>query len=82
MKRPAPAAIRAPLKRHRIDKTPKFNKIATFENAAAVDENPPLKQLESLMERNKDATTKGGDAVVYWMRLQDLRGMTAVLNYC
>ncbi|KAJ3802012.1 DNA photolyase, FAD-binding/Cryptochrome [Lentinula aff. detonsa] len=47
-------------------------KVATARNAAAVDANPPLgKLLEEV--NNQKQKAKKGDAVVYWMRMADLR---------
>ncbi|KAF9076794.1 DNA photolyase, FAD-binding/Cryptochrome [Rhodocollybia butyracea] len=47
-------------------------KVATAPNAAAVDADPPLRKLlEAVKERNQKV--KKGDAVVYWMRMADLR---------
>jgi deoxyribodipyrimidine photo-lyase len=46
--------------------------VATPEAAAAVDANPPLKQLVKALG---DVVKKPdqGDCVVYWMRMHDLR---------
>lgn len=49
------------------------NKIATAENAARADKNPPFKLLMEAMQSPMQAMAKG-DAVVYWMRMQDMRG--------
>ncbi|KAI5125011.1 hypothetical protein M0805_007435 [Coniferiporia weirii] len=49
-----------------------YNKIATAENGAAVDRNPPLGILLDAVNGNVKNTGKG-DAVVYWMRMDDLR---------
>ena len=47
-------------------------KVATAKNAAAVDANPPLgKLLEAV--KNQNTKVKKGNAVVYWMRMADLR---------
>lgn len=47
-------------------------KVATFENAARVDERPPLVQLERALVEGSPNPGKG-ECVVYWMRMQDLR---------
>ncbi|KAI0772620.1 DNA photolyase, FAD-binding/Cryptochrome [Irpex lacteus] len=62
---------------HKIQRTHrdvKFlpNKIATAENAARADKNPPFKLLMEAMQSPMQAMAKG-DAVVYWMRMQDMR---------
>ncbi|TDL29483.1 hypothetical protein BD410DRAFT_848600 [Rickenella mellea] len=63
-----------PHKRHRSDSGVPYIKISSFENAAAVDKVPPLKKLQDLMSRSWDNSTSGpGLAVVYWMRMADLR---------
>jgi hypothetical protein len=49
-----------------------IHKIATPENAATVDAHPPLTILEN-SNRNMPDIRKG-DAVVYWMRMGDIRG--------
>ena len=49
-------------------------KIATHDAAAAVDANPPLGQLMDLVGDVRE--TEKGEAVVYWMRMEDLRGMS------
>jgi len=49
-----------------------YNKIASFENAAAVDNDPPLPKLLDTMKK-QSKPSKDGDAVVYWMRMQDMR---------
>ncbi|KAG9051014.1 hypothetical protein FS837_000122 [Tulasnella sp. UAMH 9824] len=51
--------------------------VATAQAAAAVDANPPLQQLnKARTEHKKTMLGKpqgNGDAVVYWMRMQDMR---------
>jgi hypothetical protein len=47
-------------------------KIATAENAAKADNYTPFAKLHDIMARMKANPVKG-DAVVYWMRMQDLR---------
>lgn len=54
-------------------------KIASFDAAAAVDANPPLKQLLKAMEDVREV--QPGEAVVYWMRMEDMRG-EAFMNKC
>jgi deoxyribodipyrimidine photo-lyase len=60
----------------KIRRVPKFlpNKIATAENAANVDTNLPLNVLMRAVKDGVKAPVKG-EAVVYWMRMSDLRGM-------
>ncbi|CCO28156.1 deoxyribodipyrimidine photo-lyase [Rhizoctonia solani AG-1 IB] len=50
-------------------------KIATFDNAARVDGNPPLGKLQNAISEHKDElkTTSKGDSVIYWMRMEDMR---------
>lgn len=47
-------------------------KIATAEDAARVDKDPPLDQLMRLLKDDAPKTEKG-DSVVYWMRMEDMR---------
>ncbi|KAG8700865.1 hypothetical protein FRC09_005703, partial [Ceratobasidium sp. 395] len=50
-------------------------KIATAENAARVDANPPLGQLQSAIAEHKNdiKNPPKGDSVLYWMRMEDMR---------
>lgn len=65
----------------RTHKDVKFlpNKIATAENAAKVDKNPPFNLLLQAVQLPTKATQKG-DAVVYWMRMQDMRGERELIS--
>lgn len=49
-----------------------YIKVATAEDAASVDKRPPFDELLKAIENNTGTTSKG-DAVVYWMRMEDLR---------
>lgn len=49
-----------------------YNKIATAENAATVDKNPPLGILLQAVADGVEDVGKGS-SVVYWMRMEDLR---------
>lgn len=59
-KRPRPASF-----------TPR--KVASAQNAAAVDANPPLAQLLKALKENQQQKVNKNKAIVYWMRLADLR---------
>ncbi|KAG8821515.1 hypothetical protein FRC19_007680 [Serendipita sp. 401] len=51
-----------------------YNKIATFENANRVRENPPVITLQNAVEEAKMLQpTNPGGSVVYWMRMEDMR---------
>ncbi|KAG8772396.1 hypothetical protein FRC15_002759 [Serendipita sp. 397] len=51
-----------------------YNKIATFENANRVRENPPVITLQNAVEEAKmQQPTNPGGSVVYWMRMEDMR---------
>ncbi|WVR08725.1 hypothetical protein IAU60_005783 [Kwoniella sp. DSM 27419] len=52
-------------------------KVATAEDAARADEDPPLNQLMRLLEKGQKEVEKG-DSVVYWMRMEDVRNNTAL----
>ncbi|KAF5390716.1 hypothetical protein D9757_002682 [Collybiopsis confluens] len=58
-------------KRPRTDIPFAPRKVATAKNAAAVDADPPLNTLQTLNAQLRQV--KKGKAVVYWMRLADLR---------
>jgi hypothetical protein len=57
-------------KRTRVDIPPL--RIATAENAAAVDKNPPLSILLQAVQDGLNSPEKGG-CVTFWMRMGDLR---------
>ncbi|KAL5530213.1 PHR1_2 [Sanghuangporus sanghuang] len=59
-------------KKAHVDAKQLYNKVATAENAAAVDENPPLWALLDAVKGRKSDPRKG-ESVVYWMRMEDLR---------
>jgi len=63
-----------PTKRQRPT-TPSFRpiKIASAEAAGRVDADPPMNQLEKLLEAGLKKARKG-KCVIYWMRMADLRG--------
>jgi hypothetical protein len=50
-----------------------YNKVATFENADRVRQNPPVAQLQKLMREVKTGPAHVGTSVIYWMRMQDMR---------
>jgi deoxyribodipyrimidine photo-lyase len=49
--------------------------IATAEAAARVDADPPLAQLLSALKEDKQGDIPRGEAVIYWMRLEDMRSL-------
>lgn len=61
-----------PAKKPRTDAAVVQNKIATAEAAARVDADPPLTKLTALLDKGFKPAQKG-DAVVYWMRMEDMR---------
>lgn len=53
-----------------------YSRIASKEDAGAVDSNPPLEQLLRAVDKSaiaRDGRDKKGECVVYWMRMEDLR---------
>ncbi|PSS35478.1 hypothetical protein PHLCEN_2v1633 [Hermanssonia centrifuga] len=60
------------LKRTRTDVEFLPKKIATVECAAKADSSPPFVKLMEYMQSTVIASAKG-DAVVYWMRMEDMR---------
>lgn len=62
-----------PAKRTHTDVKFLPNKIATFENAAKADQYTPFARLTDAMAATVKAVK--GNAVVYWMRMEDMRGM-------
>jgi len=53
-------------------------RIATAENAAAVDKNPPLSTLLQAVQDGLNSPEKGG-CVTFWMRMGDLRSRFLIL---
>ncbi|QRV87506.1 deoxyribodipyrimidine photo-lyase [Ceratobasidium sp. AG-Ba] len=75
---PAPAA--EPAGTTNTDDEPAYiqqvhGKIATAENAARVDADPPLGRLQNAISEHKNdiKNPAKGDSVVYWMRMEDMR---------
>lgn len=68
-------------KKAHVEARPLYNKVATAENAAAVDGNPPLRMLLGAVE-NGVKNPKMGESAVYWMRMEDLRGSYAFISIC
>ncbi|CAG8585406.1 10581_t:CDS:2 [Acaulospora colombiana] len=50
-----------------------YNKIATFENADRVRQDPPVPRLQEAIRRAKKEQPAVGSSVVYWMRMEDMR---------
>lgn len=50
-----------------------YIKVATQENAAVADKHTPLSKLNNLLKKNSKVNSPKGDAVVYWMRMEDMR---------
>lgn len=53
--------------------------MATVEDAARVDRDPPLVQLNELMKERVTNTEKG-ESVVYWMRMEDMRSESSLFS--
>lgn len=66
-------ATRQPNKKARVQTKELYNKVATAAAAASVDRDPPLYKLLDLVNSGPKKTGRG-DAVVYWMRMEDMRG--------
>ncbi len=69
---PQPESVSRESKRQRRDTGDMHTKIATAHNAAAVDAHPPLQTLLDAAHRSAHESDTGS-AVVYWMRMQDMR---------
>ena len=59
-------------KKFRTDCEVVRTKVATAEAAAKVDAEPPLDKLLNALKADHLTVSKG-DAVVYWMRMEDMR---------
>ncbi len=55
-------------------------KVATAEDAARADQDPPLEQLIRLLKQEKKRVEKG-ESVVYWMRMEDVRSSSRVKSF-
>ncbi|WVQ71157.1 hypothetical protein IAR50_000682 [Cryptococcus sp. DSM 104548] len=82
-KRPAPSgggAASPEAKKHKNAYEIK-GKIATAEDAARMDNDPPIERLYKALDNQKEIKERG-ESVVYWMRMEDLRieDNTAVWN--
>ncbi|KAL1671716.1 DNA photolyase, FAD-binding/Cryptochrome [Schizophyllum commune] len=74
--RPSTATTELPNKRKPTPTSSgKFDpiKVATRENAAAVDANLPLERLLDAVGSRAQDVVEDGECVVYWMRMQDMR---------
>lgn len=56
-------------------------KIATAEDAARVDADPPLDQLMRLLKEGSPKVDSG-ESVVYWMRMEDMRSELILEDRC
>jgi hypothetical protein len=65
----------SPRKKSRLEQSAGIGKVASPEAAAAADADPPLKKLLSALENVSNVPSKSGDAVVYWMRMEDMRSL-------
>lgn len=63
----------SPRKKSRFEQPAGIGKVASPEAAAAADSDPPLKKLLRALENVSNVSPKSGDAVVYWMRMEDMR---------
>ena len=70
-----------PTKKTRQDTKFLPNKIATAENASKVDKDPPFLKLEGVSKACEKIKAPNGECVVYWMRMQDLRGNFSPRDY-
>lgn len=56
-----------------------YNRIATFENANRVRQDPPVAQLQDLIrDAKRENITDPGRCTIYWMRMQDMRGNVSI----
>jgi hypothetical protein len=60
-------------KKQRVSTQFNPRKVAVMENAQRVDKLPPMNILEDAV-KERIINPEKGDCVVYWMRMQDLRG--------
>jgi hypothetical protein len=65
----------SPRKKSRLEYPAGIGKVASPEAAAATDADPPLKKLQRALEKVNNVPQKPGDAVVYWMRMEDMRSL-------
>jgi deoxyribodipyrimidine photo-lyase len=69
----------SPRKKSRFEQPAGIGNVASPEAAAAADADPPLKKLLRALENVSNVSPKSGDAVVYWMRMEDMRSLPCYL---
>lgn len=50
-----------------------YYRVASLENANRARETPPVSLLQQAVREAKQESPSGGDAAVYWMRMEDMR---------
>lgn len=58
-----------------------YYRIATFENASRVSDDPPVARLQAAVRAAASDEEPVGSSVVYWMRMEDLRSKTQILLF-
>jgi len=57
-----------------------YGRIASLENATAVNKHPPVAQVQDALKNVKTPNTVNpGACVVYWMRMEDLRSTSSYI---
>jgi deoxyribodipyrimidine photo-lyase len=62
-----------PPKKPHLERSFDVLNVASPEAAAAADADPPLRVLLRTMENALSESPEKGDAVAYWMRMEDMR---------
>ena len=68
-------------KKFRPRKENTYTKIATRHNAELADKNTPLSELNEILKSKSTIYSNKGEAIVYWMRIEDMRGIYNFSTY-
>jgi hypothetical protein len=69
-----------PSKRLHLELPFTLGRVASPEAAAAADADPPLGKLFRALENATTMSPETGDAVAYWMRMEDMRSVNVCFS--
>ncbi len=76
----AAASASPPSKKRHLEAPLGIRGVASHDAAAAADADPPLRILLRTLESVQTESPKIGDAVAYWMRMEDMRSESTLLS--
>jgi hypothetical protein len=80
MAKRAPSLSTSPSKKLHLDPSFRAPNVASPEAAAAADADPPLGILLRTLKDVPSESPETGDAVAYWMRMEDMRSESKLLS--